>query len=238
MITIHHLINSRSQRIIWLLEELGLQYKIVFHERDPHTRQASASLYKVHSLGKVPVIIDGDVELAESGAIVDYLIETYGTDTLVPEVAEQAKQSISRCYYLYWKNFAEASLMPYLATTQVFARIEQYSPIIIKPIVKLIVNKVNHNYLHKNLEAEAHLIESHLSKNNWFAGNQFTAADILMTFMLDALFNRFLAKSSFPSIGRFIAAAKERPAYVNALKKGKWSGTEFDSYWNHLRRKL
>lgn len=229
MISIHHLTNSRSQRAIWLLEELNLEYEIIFHERNKKTRQASESLRKVNVLGKAPVLIDKGLELAETGAIVDYLVETYGEGKLAPST-----NSSVRINYLYWKNFAEASLMPYLAMTKLFSRIEQGAPFIIKPLIRMIIKKVNTEYLHANLRTEVNLIEQHLSKNLWFAGDQFTAADILMGFMLDALASRFVTDNSHPSICKFVAEIKKRPAYQRANTKGKWSADEFNHYWGHL----
>ncbi|RYY73155.1 MAG: glutathione S-transferase [Gammaproteobacteria bacterium] len=230
MISIHHLTNSRSQRIIWLLEELDVEYTIIFHERDKKTRQAADSLHQVHSLGKAPVLIDETLSLAETGAIVDYLLETYGKDKLVIATGYPARTD-----YLYWKNFAEASLMPYLAMTKLFSRIEQGTPFIVRPIAKLVIKKINKEYLHANLVTEVNLIERHLSEHQWFAGDQFTAADILMGFMLDALCGKFITKTSHPNSCNFVEEIKARPAYQRAKEKGKWSEKEFNLYWNHLR---
>lgn len=230
MISIHHLTNSRSQRVIWLLEELGLKYTIIFHERCAKTRQAAQSLYHIHPLGKAPVLIDGEVNLAESGAIFDYLLDTYPKEPLAPIAGGAA-----RIHYCYWKNFSEASLMPYLAMTQVFTKITQNTPLIFKPIVKLIFKKVNAKYLHKNLQAELHMIEQHLSTHPYFAGDKFTAADILMEFMLDALATRFFTQASHPSTTQYLLTLKQRPAYLTAVKNGNWSEDEFNQYWSHLK---
>jgi len=230
MINIHHLTNSRSQRVIWLLEELGLEYTITFHERDKKTRQAGESLHNVHSLGKAPVLIDNAVTLAETGAIFDYLLETYDKDILIPPTKNPA-----RVNYLYWKNFAEASLMPYLAMTKLFSRIEQAIPFIVRPIARLVIKKINAEYLHANLANETNLIEQHLGKHQWFAGDQFTAADILIGFMLDALANKFITGTSHPNSYAFVNEIKKRPAYQLAKEKGKWSEDEFTMYWSHLK---
>ena len=230
MINIHHLTNSRSQRVIWLLEELGLEYTISFHERDKKTRQAGESLHNIHSLGKAPVLIDNAVTLAETGAIFDYLLENYDKDTLIPPTRNSA-----RVNYLYWKNFAEASLMPYLAMTKLFSRIEQATPFIVRPIARLVIRKINAEYLHANLSTETNLIEQHLGKHQWFAGDQFTAVDILIGFMLDALAGKFIIKASHPNICGFVAEIKKRPAYKRANETGKWSEGEFNLYWSHLK---
>ena len=230
MISIHHLSNSRSQRVIWLLEELGTEYQLVIHARDKKNRQAPNSLYQVHPLGKAPVLIDKTLTLAETGAIFDYLVETYGKSSLAP-----AAHSANRFQYLYWKNFAEASLMPYLALTQVFARITRSMPFFLTPIIGLIVKKVNTQYIHVNLMSEVNLIEQHLSINQWFSGEQFTAADILMGFMLDALASRFVTDSSHPHTCKFVIEMKKRPAYQRANHKGQWSADDFNLYWQHLK---
>ena len=230
MINIHHLTNSRSQRVIWLLEELGLEYTITFHERDKKTRKAGESLHNVHSLGKAPVLVDNAVTLAETGAIFDYLLETYDKETLTPSI-----DSPARINYLYWKNFAESSLMPYLAMTKLFFRIEQATSFIVRPIAKLVIKKINAEYLHANLSTETNLIEQHLGKHQWFAGDKFTAVDILIGFMLDALAGNFITNASHPNISRFVAEIKTRPAYKRANETGKWSEGEFNLYWRHLK---
>ena len=229
MIQLHHLTNSRSQRIIWLLEELGLEYDLIIHERDPHTRQAANTLYQVHPLGKAPVLIANTIQLAESGAIVDYLLEVYGSTGLIPPA-----QSPEKIHYIYWKNFAEASLMPYLAMTQLFAKINQRAFFPANIVLRAITKKVNQHYLHKNLQLELNLIEQHLSQHTWFAGEQFSAADILMGFMLDALAGRFVSAQTHPHIDEFVERTKQRPAYQRAAKKGQWSPDEFDRYGAHL----
>ena len=230
MISIHHLANSRSQRVIWLLEELGIKYNLIIHERCAKTRQAAESLYQVHLLGKAPVLTDGEINIAESGAIFDYLIDTYGKETLAP-----GKKSIEQINYFYWKNFAEASLMPYLAMTQVFSRIIKGTPLLLKPFITLVFKKVNSEYLYKNIKLELNLIEKHLSTHHFFAGNKFTAADILMEFMLDALSNRLFTDTSHPNTNQYLLRIKRRPAYLRAVKNGNWSEDEFNQYWLHLK---
>lgn len=230
MISIHHLTNSRSQRVIWLLEELGLKYNLIIHERCPKTRQAGESLYQVHALGKAPVLIDGEINLAESGAIFDYLVTSYGREALA-----LTENSVEKINYYYWKNFSEASLMPYLAMAQVFTRITQGTPFFFRPIIKLIFKKVNKGFLHKNLKSEMQMIEQHLSTHSFFAGDKFTAADILMEFMLSALSSRFFTQASHPHTSGYLLRIKERPAYIKAIKKGSWSEYEFNQYWSHLK---
>jgi glutathione S-transferase len=230
MISIHHLTNSRSQRVIWLLEELGLKYNLIIHERCAKTRQAAESLRQVHPLGKAPVLIDGEINLAESGAIFDYLVATYGKESLAP-----AENSVEIINYYYWKNFSEASLMPYLAMTQVFSRIIKGTPRPLKPFIKLVFKKVNSEYLYKNIKFELNMIEKHLNTHQFFAGDKFTAADILMEFMLDALSNRLFTETSHPHTSQYLFRIKQRPAFLRALENGNWSEDEFNQYWLHLK---
>ena len=230
MISIHHLTNSRSQRVIWLLEELGLKYNLIIHERCAKTRQAAESLYQVHPLGKAPVLIDGDINLAESGAIFDYLVATYGKEALAP-----AENSAEQINYYYWMNFSEASLMPYLAMSQVFTRITQGTPFFFKPLITLLFKKVNAKYLYKNLKIELNMIEKHLGTHECFTGDKFSAADILMEFMLSALSSRFFTQASHPHTSEYLLRIKQRPAYIEATKKGSWSEDEFNQYWLHLK---
>ncbi|HEX4857463.1 MAG TPA: glutathione S-transferase, partial [Usitatibacteraceae bacterium] len=119
MLTVHHLNNSRSQRILWLLEELDVEYRIKKYERDAQTLRAPDSLREVHPLGKSPVLTDGKVTVAESGAIIEYLVETYGKGRLIPAAGSEARRR-----YTYWLHFAEGTAMPPLLMNLVFNRIE------------------------------------------------------------------------------------------------------------------
>ena len=128
MITVHHLNNSRSQRILWLLEELGVPYEVKRYEREP-SLQAPAALRAVHPLGKSPVITDGDRTLAESGAILEYLVDTYGNGRFKPVAGTP-----ERIHYTYFLHYAEGSLMPLLFMKLVFNRIPERLPFLMKPV--------------------------------------------------------------------------------------------------------
>ena len=137
MITVHHLNNSRSQRVLWLLEELGLTYEIKRYERDPKTMLAPASLHEVHPLGKSPVITDGDLTLAESGAIIEYLVDRYGNGRLRPAIGTP-----EYLRYTYWLHYAEGSAMPPLLLKLIFDQIEKNSsPFFVRPNAWLITNR-------------------------------------------------------------------------------------------------
>ncbi|WP_339805055.1 glutathione S-transferase [uncultured Marinobacter sp.] len=216
MITVHHLNNSRSQRVLWMLEELGVPYEIQHYERDPKTMQAPASLRKIHPLGKSPVITDGDLVVAESGAIIEYLAHTYGKDTMLPESGGQAWLD-----YTYWLHYAEGSLMPPLLIRLVFEKVKTSPmPFFIKPVAKGIANKTNESFIGPMIGTHMDFVEAHLSKNTWFLGDKLSAADIQMSFPLEASVARGIVGKSRPGIIAWVERVHARPAYQKALEKG------------------
>ena len=216
MITVHHLNNSRSQRIVWLLEELGLNYEIKRYQRDPATMLAPASLRAVHPLGKSPVITDGELTLAESGAIIDYLIERYGDGCLAPAAGTPA-----RLRYNYWLHYAEGSAMTPLLLKLVFDRIESAPmPFFVKPIAKGISAKVNSRFIEPQLKQHLDYLESEMGKSDWFAGNAFSGADIQLSFVLEAAAARAGLDASRPRLMGFLQRIHARPAYQRALERG------------------
>lgn len=216
MITIHHLRNSRSQRILWLLEELGLDYDIQCYERDPQTLLAPASLRQVHPLGKSPVITDGDLTLAESGAIIEYLVNQYGNGRLSPKVGTP-----ERWRYTYWLHYAEGSVMPMLLMKLVFDRIEQQPmPFFARPIAQAITHQVKDAFVMPQLDQHLDYMETELGKTGWFAGDDFTAADIQMSFPVEAAAARVGLAASRPQLMAFLAQIHARPAYQRALARG------------------
>jgi glutathione S-transferase len=216
MITLHHLENSRSQRILWLLEELELPYEIRHYKRDPETSLAPPELVGVHPLGKSPVITDGDRTLAESGAIIEYLAETYGDGRLVP-----APGSHERLQYRYWLHYAEGSLMPYLLLALVLRRIESAPmPFFARPVARGIAGKVRASFVGPNLDRHLAFVEQALADSAWFAGNEMTGADIQMSFPLEAAALRAGQHDAYPNICNFLERIHARPAYRRALDKG------------------
>jgi glutathione S-transferase len=216
MITVHHLNNSRSQRVLWLLEELGLPYEIKKYQRDAKTFLAPKELKNVHPLGKSPVITDGENTIAESGAIVEYLIKNYGGDKIThPDSSEAYNQRI------YWMHFAEGSLMPPFVMKLVFDKIKSTPmPFFIKPIAKMISNTVMSSYIDPNIKGNLDFIESHLENNTWFSGEHLSGADILMIFPLEAGMGRISNSSDYPNIAAFIKKVHSREGYKIALSKG------------------
>jgi glutathione S-transferase len=216
MITVHHLNNSRSQRILWLLEELGLPYEIKRYQRDPKTMLAPPELRAVHPLGKSPVITDGDVTLAESGAIIEYLAEHYGQGGLLPPAGTPGRL---RCNY--WLHYAEGSAMPPLLLKLVFRRVETAPvPFFVKPIAKGIAHKVMSSFVDPQLKLHLDYLEGELGKSEWFASNEFSAADIQMSFPLEAFAARGGLDASYPRLSAFLQRIHARPAYQRALQKG------------------
>lgn len=216
MITVHHLNNSRSQRVLWLLEELGLEYEVIRYERDAKTMLAPSALRKVHPLGKSPVISDGDIKVAESGAIVEYLVDEYGQGKLKPRAgsAEQRR-------YTYWLHYAEGSAMPPLLMGLVFARIPtQPMPFFVRPVAKGIADKVLTSYIEPQLKQHLGYLESELADRDWFAGRKFTAADIQMSFPIEAFSSRADFGRKYARLDDWLERIHARSAYQRALKRG------------------
>jgi len=216
MITVHHLNNSRSQRVLWLLEELEQPYQLEKYQRDARTMLAPPSLRKVHPLGKSPVVTDGDMVLAESGAIMETVIELYGQGRLVP-----APGTPERLRYRYWLHYAEGSAMPPLLLKLVFDKIEATPmPFFIKPIAKAISSKVKSSFILPQITTHLDFMEAELGKSLWFAGEEFTGADIQMSFPLEAAAARGGLDARRPRLMAYLARIHARPAYQRALAKG------------------
>jgi glutathione S-transferase len=215
MITVHHLNNSRSQRVLWLLEELGLQYEVKRYQRDAQTMLAPPALRAVHPLGKSPVITDGDLVLAESGAIIEHLADRYGAGKLAP-----AFGSVERVRYLYWLHFAEGTAQPPLLLKLLFDRIKSKSPLLIRPIARAIADRALGAYVLPNIARNMDFMESELGRDEWFAGPQFSAADIQMSFPIEALRVRGGLDGKRPRLMAFLDKIHSRPAYRRAVERG------------------
>ena len=216
MITVHHLNNSRSQRVLWLLEELALPYHVEKYQRDPTTMLAPPSLRKVHPLGKSPVLTDDGLVLAESGAIVETVIEHYGQGRLAP-----APGTPERLRYRYWLHYAEGSAMPPLLFKLVFDKIEATPmPFFVKPIAKAISGKVKSSFILPQITTHLDFMEAELGKSLWFAGEEFTGADIQLSFPLEAAAAHGGLNASRPRLMAYLERSHARPAYQRALAKG------------------
>lgn len=218
MLTVHHLNNSRSQRVLWLLEELGIAYQVKRYERDKATMRAPAELQKVHPLGKSPVIEteEGDI-LAETGAIIEYLVERYDTSRqLVPPPGTPDKQQ-----WTYWIHYAEGSAMPPLLLKLVFMRMPAGVPFLIRPLVKKIARTAQQKVTDPQLRQHMLYWADALRRGNgWFAGKSFSAADIMMSFPLEAAAARVGLGEGHGPIRDFLETIHARPAYKRALETG------------------
>jgi glutathione S-transferase len=216
MITVHHLNNSRSQRVLWLLEELELKYKIKYYKRDPDTMLAPDSLKQVHPLGKSPVITDGAQTIAESGAIIEYLVDKYGGGRLAPALGTP-----EHLRYIYWLHYAEGSAMPPLLMNLVFNRIEQQSmPFFAKPIARSISSQVKKSFINPQITQHLNYQEAELEKSLWFAGDEFSAADIQMSFPIELSDAQQNLGSHRPKLASFLNRIHARPSYQKALERG------------------
>jgi glutathione S-transferase len=216
MLTVHHLERSRSHRVLWLLEELGTPYEIVRYARDPKTILAPPDLQKIHPLGKSPVITEDGVTIAESGAILEYLVEKHGNGRFAP-----APGTPEHRRYRYFLHYAEGSLMPPLLVALIAARIKGAKmPFFAKPIAKKVAGTIESGYITPNLTRHLAFLEQELAGRTWFCGDELTAADIQMSYPLEAAATRAGDAAQTPNLQRVLAAMRARPAYLRALEKG------------------
>ena len=221
MIVVHHLNNSRSQRILWLLEELGLEYEIKKYQRDPKTMLAPPELKAVHPLGKSPVISDTDNVVAESGAIVEYLVERYGHRGTGPGQLVPTAGTPDKLRYNHILHYAEGTAMPPLLMKLVFDRLEtEPMPFFVKPIARGIAAKVKKMFIMPNIDNNLAFLEAELGKSAWFAGDQFTAADVQISFVLEAAASRGGLDARYPKLMAWLERIHARPAYQRALARG------------------
>ena len=216
MIVVHHLNNSRSQRVLWLLEELGLPYEIKPYQRDAKTLLAPPELRAVHPLGKSPVITDGSITVAETGAIVEYLLERHGGGRLRP-----AAGTPEALRYRYWLHFAEGSAMPPLLLKLIFDTVAKAPmPFFVRPVARGISAKVLSSFVMPNIARQLDFLEAELGRSAWFAGADLTGADIMMSFPLEAAAQRAGLDARRPRLMAFLQRIHARPAYKLALKRG------------------
>ncbi len=215
-ITVHHLENSRSQRVLWLLEELGVRYEVVRHLRDPKTKLAPPALRAIHPLGHAPLVVTGDEVLAESGAIVETLVERHDTaGDFAPVPGTPARQ-----HYRYWMHFAEGSAMPPLVMGLVFARIRSAPmPFFARPIARSIADRAMAGFAGPQVAANRAHMDEHLARHPWFAGDTFSAADVQMSFPVEATAAR-AGLDGRPALAAWLAKIHARPAYARALERG------------------
>jgi glutathione S-transferase len=217
MIVVHHLNNSRSQRVLWLLEELGVPYDVKRYERDRKTMLAPPELRAVHPLGKSPVVTDDGNTVAESGAVAEYLLERYGQGRLAPRAGTP-----ERLRFTYWLHYAEGSAMPPLLLKLLVDRIERAKvPFFARPITRAIAGRLKDEFIGPQLETHLSYMDAQLTKSLWFAGDEFTAADIQMSFPVEVAVSRAgLTETTRPHLWAYLRRIHDRPAYKRAVERG------------------
>ncbi len=221
-LTVHHLETSRSQRILWLLEELGLPYALRVYQRDPKTRLAPPELKAIHPLGKSPVVTDGDTVVAESGAIIEYLAECHAAQAPA-ELAhlEPARGTPEHRACRFWMHYAEGSLMNWLVMKLVFDTIpRQPMPFFVRPIARGLCAKVQQKLVGPNVQTALEFMDAHLARNPWFEGEHLTMADFQMSFAVEAALARSGNEAAWPHLLAYRERMRSRPAYQRALQKG------------------
>ena len=206
-------------RIIWLMEELGIEYDVKVYTRDPVSNLAPAEYKALHPLGKAPVVSDGDIMLAETGAIVEYFMDKYPDSGLRPAIGTPERQP-----YHYWMHFAEGSLMPLLVFQLFMTRMETQPPFFMRPIVKAVTGQLRKTYHTPTLSAQLAYVEAELGKSTWFAGEKMTGADIMMSFPLEAASGR-IGLDAYPNITTWLRRVRALPNYQTAFaKSGEMDG--------------
>ena len=215
MITLHHLEKSQSIRILWLLEELGVAYEVKLHDREPNTRLAPAAYKALSPLGTAPVITDGAVTLAETNAIIDYILDGQPGSTLRPKPGDT-----NRAAYLFWFHTCQGSLQPLLTNKFVLGALTTRAPMLVRPVAKSLVGAVDTAFFDPRLHALLNEIERALGKSKWFAGDNLTAADIVMGYSMELAAHRAgMDEARFPNAHRFLKQMREYPSYIRAMEK-------------------
>lgn len=216
-LTLHHLEFSRSRRIMWLFEELELEYEVKHYSRNPKTFRAPPELRKIHPLGKVPIVTDGEKVLVETGAMFEQLLETYANGRLQPEAGTEAAWQ-----YKYFMHYAEASLMPPLLIRLIMSKVRSAKmPFFIKPIARGIVDKVESGFTAGELRLHTSYLDGILSEQPWFTGQDFTAADIMMSYPVEALVARGQQPDGTTTHLRdWVKRIRARPGYQRAMDRG------------------
>jgi glutathione S-transferase len=216
MLTVHHLNHSRSHRVLWLLEELGLEYEVKRYERDPETLRAPPALKTIHPLGKAPTVLDEGRVLAESGAVLETLLERYGGGRLAP-----ARGTPERERYTYWMHYAEGSAMPAIVLRLIFSQMpRQPMPALARPVVRALAKNVIDTFVQPQIEQHLDYMESELARTRWFAGDEFTAADIQLSFPIETAAAGRVLDSRRSKLAAYLDGIRARPAYRRALDRG------------------
>ncbi len=219
MLVVHHLNNSRSQRVLWLLEELGTPYEVKRYERNTETMLAPPELKRIHPLGKSPVITDDGATIAETGLICEYLCDRYGQGRLAP-AKSSGVDSPERLRWLYWLHYAEGSAMPPLLLGLVFGAMPQRAPALMRPLVKAVAQRAQDGFVNPQIKLHLDYWETELAASGWFAGREFSAADVMMSFPVEAAATRVGYGADRANLKAFLERIHARPAYQRALERG------------------
>lgn len=214
MLTLHHLEYSQSFRILWLLEELGAEYELKVYDRDPKSRLAPKAYKDISPLGTSPVITDGDLVLAETNAIVDYIMDGHSKSKLRPKPGAS-----DRAKYLFWFHAAQGSMMPLLLFKAVFGIMKTRSPGLIRPLISVVLNKTEAGFLKPRMGAILDMAESDLGKTKWFAGDTLTAADMVMSYGMESAAISGIIDDSRPNCQRWVQQMHESPSFIAAREK-------------------
>ncbi len=215
MITVHHLNDSRSQRVLWLLEELGVPYEVKRYQRDAKTNLAPPALKAIHPLGKSPVLDDGEARIAETGAIIEYLLESHPGSGLRPAAGSPQGRR-----FTYWLHYAEGSAMTPLLLKIIFTVLPKRVPFLARGVAKGISKAMDANMIAPQIAAHTAMWEAELGQSEWFAGDTFSAADIMMSFPVEAAGSRVPYGPDKPKLKAFLQKIHARPAYQRALERG------------------
>ena len=217
MITVHHLENSRSQRVLWLLEELGLPYEVERYARDAQTMLAPPELKLIHPLGKSPLIDDDGRVVAETGCIVEYLCDRYDRNHQLSPPRDDLE---ARTAWSYWLHYAEGSAMPPLLLKLVFGVMPRRAPGWMRPLVKAIAGRAQHGFVDPQLKLHMDYWEDELARSGWFCGDALSAADVMMSFPVEAAASRAGLEPGRPRCEAWLARVHARPAFQRALQRG------------------
>jgi len=213
-LTVHHLEYSQSFRILWLLEALGADYQVKVYERDPKTRLAPADYKAISPLGTAPVITDGALALAETNAIVDYILDQHPKSELRPKPCAD-----NRTNYLFWFHAAQGSMMPVMLFGAVFGAIEKSVPFFLKGLIRKIASQVKSGFLNPRMTAILKKAESDLAASKWLAGDSLTAVDIVMSYNMEGARNAGYITEAHPNCLRWLEQMHADPAFIAAMEK-------------------
>lgn len=214
MLTLHHLEYSQSYRVLWLLEELGTDYELKLYERDKQTRLAPADYKEISPLGTSPVISDGELNLAETAAIFDYILDQHPDSALQP-----AADSTARTDYLFWFHASQGSLMPMMLMSIVFQMLETRTPGLIRPLIKMVLGKASSAMINPRVKLLLDKAEADLDATGWFAGDSMTAADMMLSYPIESAHIKGLLKDKYPNCEAWVERIKQIPSYQSAKEK-------------------